>query len=47
MGFKPGLKTPFVKKAKRGGFLGVLGYIEFFGGVLKYEWQVLNVIHTK
>ena len=27
--------------------LGGQGCIWFFGGVLKYEWQVLNVIHIK
>jgi len=31
-------------------FIGFFGYwvlLGFFGGVLKYEWQVLNVIHIK
>ena len=28
------------------GFLGT-GFYWVFGGLLKYEWQVLNVIHKK
>ena len=42
-----------VLKTQPGGFFlvflvfWVLGFIGFFGGLLKYEWQVLNVIHKK